>query len=357
MSKDDSPNRDINRQNKASTLVSANMYSNITKEGIQVCLSILDNSFSNELSPQLIATKSILTKVEKSNEIAKKKFCRCSTHVKCGAISIAHKEIMMIKSSIKNCETKMLKSNLRHYNEDVVEMHRFISHAEKQSSFHKDHPITQSTHPLSTLDTNDMSLSPCHSNDSEDNDFMSFTTDSFNTSLQQEIDVNTVPVITKDTIPHVPNTIKPTTRSKIRRPSLISILPFFFLPVPNLGEVMYTPIQAINIVTNNSDNSKRRILHLPKVNGKLVVRRLSKFGIITMMIEKTYIPISKTQMYALLKKSENDMKGIPNWWTNSSKRGSKPHLLPSTLNDLTKKFHDSTDGGTAISKKELKEII
>ena len=93
------------------------------------------------------------------------------------------------------------------------------------------------------------------------------------------------------------------------------------------------------------------------MKGKITVRSLSKFGMIRLLIEKIYIPLSKTQMYAVLNAYENDKTAVPLWWTTHSKRGPRPHLLPKTLSDLTQSFHDSTDGGAAISKKELKETL
>ena len=137
MSLDKSANRDTNRQDKASTLVNACLYSNVTKQGIISCISILKDQKNENITtlPSAFFQNmiSILEQIEISNIKATKQFFRCSTHIKCGAISIAHKESMTIQKALKNNESQMLKNTLRHYDKDVIEMHRVISFARKNT--------------------------------------------------------------------------------------------------------------------------------------------------------------------------------------------------------------------------------
>ena len=363
MSLDESSNRDTNRQNKASTLVNACLYSNVTKQGINYCLSIVQEE--NKKNTTTLDTAffqnmiSILEQIEISNTKAMKQFCRCSTHIKCGAISIAHNESMTIQRALRNNESLMLKNTLRHYDKDVIEMHRVISYTKKNTPdpYHTSVVEEQSIDLCSMED--DISVASSIQSIPEDNNFMSHTTDSFNSSLSMEASNcfkhSSSPSSTRD------SSETTTTNKKVHKtPSTISHYsnaPFFFLPLPTFPETMYTPMQAIQIIKNNSDGSKRRILNLPKVKGKIVVRRLSKYGLIMMMIEKKLVPLSKTQLYVLFNKVENNIDAVPLWWTSNSKYGAKPHLLPKTLTDLTKSFHDRTDGGAAISKKELKTTL
>ena len=130
-----------------------------------------------------------------------------------------------------------------------------------------DQPIND---PTSNYNIEYISLS--NSCDSEDNTYMSHTTDLFNMSLSMETH-------------NVPKpTMKPTVHMKVSHTKLYSPTPVFFIPLPNNGETMYTPIQAIHVINNNLDGSKRRILKLPKGKGKIVFRNLSKYGIIMMLI-------------------------------------------------------------------------
>ena len=59
MPKKDTTNRDTNRQNKASTLVNACLYSNVAKEGIESCISIIDRE--DKSNPQSLFLNSYTT--------------------------------------------------------------------------------------------------------------------------------------------------------------------------------------------------------------------------------------------------------------------------------------------------------
>ena len=126
---------------------------------------------------------------------------------------------------------------------------------------------------------------------------------------------------------------------------------YFILPPPLIDQKMYTPKEAIHVIKNCSDKLTRMLLDMPMKKGKYVKRRMSQFLIIQPLIKKKYIPINKTQMYALVAIAKRDMSLIPDWWAEVSKNGQKPHLKPETLDKLTDHFHIVTDGGNSLSKK------
>ena len=123
-------NRDVQRQNKASTLVAAVIYSNVVDEGITTIEDIARNMefiVDVDVLKKAILAISKITKICKDNNgTAISKYCSCSTYIKKGAVSIAHRESRIIKEAIRNKEVYSLSIELRHYNELVVKSYQQI---------------------------------------------------------------------------------------------------------------------------------------------------------------------------------------------------------------------------------------
>ena len=89
-------NRDINQQNKASTLVEACLFSIVAKDALvsieKIVQSISHHDNSSCLSSKIEETSKLITITKEASTKANKLYCRCSTHIKCGSNIIAHNE-------------------------------------------------------------------------------------------------------------------------------------------------------------------------------------------------------------------------------------------------------------------------
>ena len=126
MEKKEDKNRDVQRQNKASTLITANLYSNVVTEGIiasqKITNALVQSSDIQSIKSSILAIKKINDIILEANAVAKKKYCLCSSMIKSGAICIAHRETQIIKNAIRCKETIALDTVLRHYDKKVVDM-------------------------------------------------------------------------------------------------------------------------------------------------------------------------------------------------------------------------------------------
>jgi hypothetical protein len=222
-------NRDIARQNKASTLVTANLFSNVIKEGSlhinEITKSMESLQESGEIQQGINAIININKTISEANEQAMKDYSRCSTYVKTGGLSIAHRETQIIKHAIHFGEEESLEEEMRHYNKLVVSMQKAIC-----SSFG------------SFKNTTSLQLVEGATN--------SYNNEHFNsTSIS-------------DNLPPHPSIISKRKTNRAPKPSNYRS---FLLPPPEVHKKYYSPIQAITIVNNNSDLSTKIILDLPKV--------------------------------------------------------------------------------------------
>lgn len=98
-------NRDTARQNKAATLVTANLFSNVIKEGLlrveEITTSLKDIQDVRKLHKAITTISDINNIISKANEQAMKDYSRCSTYVRTGGLSIAHRETQIIRHAIR----------------------------------------------------------------------------------------------------------------------------------------------------------------------------------------------------------------------------------------------------------------
>ena len=243
------PNRDLNRQNKAATLVNAVLFSNVVNEGLETIIKLVQNTISSKdcndvqkMTETLLAVSDISKLILNDNHTAIKKICSCSTYVKKGAIPIAHRETRIMKQAIITKEDYSLSSELRHYNKDLVQSHKSL--------------IRISNSFLTTPSPNPSTIAQV-----------------------SEPPNQSTPTITK---------CKEKTVITSRKKPLSKYQPLlaFILPSPLLDREQYSPYQAINVVLNNSNKSNRAILDLPKQNNRYVVRKLTKNFVIELLITK-----------------------------------------------------------------------
>ena len=125
------PNRDLNRQNKANTVVRAAIYLEISTDGMdKVCEliseALKDNPSGSTSASTLERILSITQACMECNKIAGRDFTRCSTYVKTTASQIAKKENSYIKKAVKFNETKDLKEVMIHFEEKMLQFHKLF---------------------------------------------------------------------------------------------------------------------------------------------------------------------------------------------------------------------------------------
>ena len=128
-------NRDINRQNKATSVIDASIYSLITKDKLNKLLEICNNvskdknnTLSKESKRQLEYATSALdsNKEDDSLVISSKNYMKCSTYVKSNAMIIATSEHKRMKTAIKLHETNVLYDSCSHLTPHMVKLQETI---------------------------------------------------------------------------------------------------------------------------------------------------------------------------------------------------------------------------------------
>ena len=237
-------NRDINQQNKASTLVEACLFSIVAKDALvsieKIVKSISHHDNSSCLSSKIEETSKLITITKEASTKANKLYCRCSTHIKCGSNIIAHNETQTIKRGIKHKETRMLQYKLRHFYPNVISMHESIYDISSANG------LTQQTEPTTTT---------CMCNHTSDQTCMC------NHTFMDVIPCTTPPTnITQSTV-QSPCSIPYISTFQAR---FFSNRSYFILPPPFIGTTLYSPKAAIHVITNCCDKSSRLLLDLPK---------------------------------------------------------------------------------------------
>ena len=304
-------------------MVTATLFSNLIKEGV-TAIDLITKNIENSIDIDYIhkavaAIKVINDVISKANTNAIKEYCKCSTYVKAGAITIAHRESQIIKKAIMNKGEKYLINDLRHYNKSVIDMTKIILAATK--SIHNTDVIQHCTHLSEQLAT----VRPGNSQ-------------TINTTRS---------IVNRST----------TNNRKQKPPQIKHPIKSFCLPPPILNDDMYSPMQAILFVNNNTCKDKKIIRDLPKVDGKYMVRKMTPYIIIKALIQKKYIPITISPMYNMIAAYKEDKSSVPIWWHNETTAGPKHHLSLSKLNELSQSMHKLTEGGRAMSKDDLKNEL
>ena len=137
-------NRDASRQNMASSLVKATMYSNLVCDGLKCITEISNDEIVNNTDLSEDSKRKLQSIIDvsdtciKTNETAIAKYQKCSTYVKRGSVDIANKEHNLIKKAVDNNEDPYLIKNIHHYEPRMAHIQRVYRHhvnTKCQSSF------------------------------------------------------------------------------------------------------------------------------------------------------------------------------------------------------------------------------
>ena len=268
-------NKDLQRQNKASSLVSAVMHSNVVHEGI-ISIEEIINMTSDEgniqkMKNSLLAIAKISRLIKDANQHAKNKYCSCSTYIKKGAVDIANRETRTIKEAIRTNEVYSLNSNLHHYNTTIVE------HLPSIKS------ITNAQYcPLI----------------SEETDTDSTINSTVNTHVSEQSDIP-MTIVTNTQSTNIKSAPKKKQPKSHKSPSK-EVLKAFMLPSPYHDRDHYSPLQAVKVIIKKADKLIRAILDLPRVGKKYVIRKVTKRFVIDLMIRKKLIPVQSSTMYSMI---------------------------------------------------------
>ena len=317
-------NRDIIRQNKATSVVDATIFSEIALESIstitKICDVIQKETPNEDLASYIGNILESCRICHDSSRKAQRLFMRCSTYIKLGAKEIAHNEYAFLKRSVKFREVDDLKNEMEHYHDCMLPMQQSLFDIQNKCS-------SSSTNDDIVMEIDDI-------------------------EHIQDFQPQTVP-------PHQSSqpVVAPKTTFPYQQHSsfIISHMHKFKLPSPLIPGRYYSPIEAVLNVTRFADNKHRIMLDLPpkKQNGKMQTRRTSENTLISMMILKGYIPVNKITMYALIKEYRSFGRLKFKLWKHRNKTGPKPLLPKSSIDLIVSKHKTATDGGCASSRPEL----
>ena len=312
-------NRDYKRQNKATSVVDATIFSYITANAVQCIHDLCDTSFetySEDTIKDVLQKIVALTKIcTNSNKIAKLLYMKSSTYLKQGADTIALEQVGFLKRSIMFKEVDDLEEVMDHYDKRML-----------------------------IMQTNIYNMIPKHQIRSPDIPAVPSSYDN---------DQRTTPSVTT----HIPPSIRPISTFS---PPLVQVTnTIWSLPLPSKVGHYYNPLEAVLTLIHYGDDVFRYCSDIPVVIHKGIRKkyRMSENFIINLMINKGFIPINKTSMYALLKQFKT--QGYLNFdkWRDSNKPGPKPLIERKKLTGLVDQYAKATDGGCASSRLNLEDSI
>ena len=304
-------NRDANRQNMATSIVKATIYSNLVLEGLKT-ISDLSNSELQENDDLCDSSKRKLESIVivadtciDTNKQSNAKYQKCSTYIKRGSVNIANRETGLIKNAITKNEDPYLISSIHHYEPQMGTFQRRIASVRNTKC-----------HPSSLLPTLDH------------DDEVGMRSDTLTDSSYQ--------------IPTPPTN----------------------LPNPTNENKYHTPLQAVRIISCYESSTKLFLPGFPPDRKGSYMRKLSKAMIIDYMIEHQHVPVKKTALRKLSKTYETTQTLPHTTWTELTAPGRKPHLPGNNLNTIISTIHATTEGGNCLDRsvisqtveKEIKEV-
>ena len=122
-------NRDANRQNMATSIVQATIYSNLVQDGLKCITDITTSEIesNSNLSPdskrKFESILSVTNGCLATNSAASLKYQKCSIYIKRGSVDIANKETSLIKSAIRNKEDPNEIKSIHHFEPSMGKIH------------------------------------------------------------------------------------------------------------------------------------------------------------------------------------------------------------------------------------------
>ena len=150
-------NRDATRQNKASSVVQATIFSQILNDGLLSIVQIMEDILTSQLPDkeyslsrkQLDMITDLTSICLEANTASSTQYMKSSTYIKCGAKEIALNENSSIKRAIKFKETNGLLESLDHFTPRMLDMHKVIFNA---ANYYHHHNKDQDTCTQSNVD-------------------------------------------------------------------------------------------------------------------------------------------------------------------------------------------------------------
>ena len=301
-------NRDANRQNKATSIVKASIYSNLVEQGLSCIAKISNDELQN--NPNLTEDgkrkfESILSVTDsclQTNSVACSKFQKCSSYLKTGSAAIAARELNMMNSALKNKENPNLIKSLNYFETEMGDFHATITKNEPNAKCHTSIPIPP---------------------------------DATGAERPQSVNASSSDALSSYQVPTTPTII----------------------PHPKSDEIYHSPYEAVFIVTQYATSDKVYLPDFPPDKRGNYTRKLSKHMIMQYMIERGHVPIRSTAFRKLLN-TYLITKTLPaNTWTEITAPGRKPHLPDTTLDEVIKDIHCSSEGGKSVHRSRIQATV
>jgi hypothetical protein len=353
-------NRDISRQNKATSVVKATMYAFCSRDSIFAIQNHLENLSVSlqklDTFPQYVTTLSTIVKLLDialdTNNQSSRLYMKCSTYIKLGAESIAHNENGVLKRAVRFSEYDDLDSEMDHYDTSLLEMYKIINYHNLTPP-----PKTSTDHTKSSLSSTSSVSTMNSSTNTPSDELHSLVTSPIHQNHNPSSTLPNDTPISQLKSPHT--TAKtPDNNQVLHIPSFLDT-DDFILPQPKSHPTQYSPVESLNIIIKLADNKTRNIIDLPPHanNGFFQKRRVSERLIIKLMIIKNLVPVKMSTMYSLLNeyRMKNKLKYIR--WRTKYKKGPKPQLERQSYSGMVSEYNDTNVGGLAASRDHLETSI
>ena len=302
-------NRDANRQNMASSIVQANIYSNIVQEGLK-CISDItthelntNTTISQDSKRKFESILSVTNSCIETSSKSSEKYQKCSTYIKRGSVDIANREVNMVKKAISNNENPSIMMSIHHYEPTMSRLQSNIYGNRPNSKCHPSQPISTS-------------------------------------SPDDEVDEASVGIqsVVRDTSSQIP-----TNTSTI--------------PHPDKTNAYHSPLRAVQLVNQYANKQKQFLPDFPSDNKGSHWRKLSKNMIMKYMIKHLHVPIKITAFRKLIHTHSHLGYLSELTWTELTAPGRKPHLPNLDVQAIINQIHSSTQGGNTVSRRDIQDAI
>ena len=372
-------NRDVTRQNKATSVVKATMLAYCCRDSIlaiQNLVKDLSTSLENqdclkEYENTFHLLNNLLNITIDTNNKSSRLYMRCSTYIKLGATEIAHNENAVLKRAIKFNEYDDLESEMDHFDQSILDMFKIIQTDRSTVTPHISTLNTSSSCSSVSSFTTDLSTTSSSTGDLNSTSTSSSTINQSSSrnpsSSSSTADINSAPnsPSTNNQSSSQNSSNLDTNVNRIKDYNQPLDIPWFrktenfVLPTPKSNPSQYSPIESLNIIIRLSDNTTRNIIDLPVNNktGLYQKRRVSERLIIRLMIIKNLVPVKLSTMYTLLNeyRTTNKLKCIR--WRTKNKTGPTPQLKRATYTGMVDEYNNTNVGGLASSRDHLETSV
>ena len=268
-----STNRDVNRQNKANTVVTATIYSQIVFDGLSKLNVIIKDTTKNDNTLQQL--QDIIGVCIKANSMSCKQYMRSSTYIKCAAYNIAKRENSMIKRGLKFREIDDLSSSMDHLEAEMLEMHKTIYGYSTACPYSP--PITPTLHNLSCGNPTVVPTSTLHNLSCD------------NPTIVPTPSPNPTIVPTPSPYTCLTTTLNPKYDT-------------FSVDPPQSFDNFYTPLETVKLIANRADDKFKQVLSLlpDPLTRSFPIKKISEHLIMIVMVQNFFVPVNITTLYKIM---------------------------------------------------------